>query len=432
MFNLIKPFKGAKIVDIRLIDIYDQFDLAHSTPQPDPSQPQFRHKFLQAKYEGDSITYILVDKPSEEISNYAFHRLKEIEQCLKQEKNPDAREKLVRMAYWVKHDFDDIDSQRNIVSKLWNSVQESCQQRYSSKVIGDEVDLIKQLKSQSSTIKPVASSVMSITQSASDDVIPPPPSSKPPRGVRLTAHEPVYEAGSKMDTPSVPSTNKETNISKTPPVSKDKPVVLKVKKVSRDELPDVRKILFAWMEQANNKILSVRTQDYRQHNPDSIANPSIEELCKYYLYNERPAEEEVFGDLVSTCSYISLNITRDDCLLVCEDSSGKIQSIALYDPIEGKLKGLVSHPDNIQSAINQNIQGRVKGAGTALMLYCMKESIKLNLPLKLDSVGHAITYYERFNFTYKQKAKRTLCTPMELAIDKMGTQILRLESLGFS
>jgi len=113
-----------------------------------------------------------------------------------------------------------------------------------------------------------------------------------------------------------------------------------------------------------------------------------------------------------------------DTVLVSRDLKDKIHAIALYNQRKNKIACLVSHPDNIDHKVNREVENRVKGAGTSIMLYLFRKTIELGIPLKVDSTPSAKKFYQKLQFELTGERDYRFIG-LELSADKINGLIKR-------
>lgn len=128
--------------------VYDSFASGHlgeqtKIPQGQPST--FLRPIPNKSQNGLVYTYALINRIDEEISDYAFQRLKEFSGILRHEADSDFRKQLVQMGKWVKQDYDELNKQRGIFSKFWNSVLIAIGVRHSSNEIEEQLASLERL-----------------------------------------------------------------------------------------------------------------------------------------------------------------------------------------------------------------------------------------------------------------------------------------------
>lgn len=90
-----------------------------------------------------------------------------------------------------------------------------------------------------------------------------------------------------------------------------------------------------------------------------------------------------------------LSLLYWNSVLVCKDSSKKIQAIGLWNKEHYKLCYLATHPDNLRHEINEN--GK-RGTGSSIILYLAQEALQSNSTIRLTSASNSIKFYRKLGF----------------------------------
>lgn len=100
--------------------------------------------FLHRNKQGDStVTYTVATKLEEEISDYAYDRIKEITNHAYIETDKTKRATLVKMGKYIKQDFEAVDKSRGILSRIWNTILVALHVRHSEKEIEESLKILE-------------------------------------------------------------------------------------------------------------------------------------------------------------------------------------------------------------------------------------------------------------------------------------------------
>ena len=87
-----------------------------------------------------------------------------------------------------------------------------------------------------------------------------------------------------------------------------------------------------------------------------------------------------------------------DSLVVCKDTSDKIQAIALVNMEQNKLVYLATHPNNIVTEYLDKEIVPVRGAASRIIVHMAKLALESNRTIRLKSTDSAFKFYKKLGF----------------------------------